>query len=352
MSKRRLIIHAGMRKTGSSAIQEYLFHALDHPEFGYFPTRIPNASLLMTQSFKRDFDQLPQFRGNGWSSKQVQAIRERSRKQFARLASRCKRPTTILSAETVSSFSAEEAADLKDFAGRDFNDIQVVIYIRSPHHRAESVFQERLKNGYARLSDPVPSNFDRLGNTFDEVFGRENVVFRRFSPPEFAGGSVVADFLGFVGIPFTELPETPVNSSLTLPAVQLLYVYRKYFPEFASGDKCLVAQLSKVQGERFRMHPDLIRTVVREKPDSRNWLVSRVGIAPQETLDQDVGVRGESDLLALSGEALAWLEEQLMVQGTDSSVPDDPKGVAHRLRELVAPDGGPGVKPRRFLRRQ
>ncbi|MFV8818291.1 hypothetical protein [Haliea sp. E17] len=351
MNKRKLIIHAGMRKTGSSAIQDYLFSELDDPRVGFFSTGMPNASLMVTHAFKHNFEKMPQFRSAAMGPEQVEATRTRAREQFSRVADRCDKPTTILSAEVISSFSLPELRDLKRFAREHFSHFEVIIYIRAPHNRAESVFQERLKHGLALLTEPVPSNFVSMGNSFDAVFGRENVMFRPFSPGGFPGGSVVADFLGAVGVAYDELPRKSVNSSLSLPAIQLLYVYRQFYPDYHVADKALVQRLFEVPGERFRMHPDLLAEVVRVNPASRAWLESRVGIKPEaEQGGREGAIRDDSGLLALSAAAVSWLEEQSRVRGSPAPAPGDLKRVARLLRTLAGAEEGLGARLRSWLR--
>ena len=60
--KKVLHLHAGFHKTGTTAIQEYLFNADLDPEYTYFHTGIANSSLIMLQAFKQDLFDDPQFR--------------------------------------------------------------------------------------------------------------------------------------------------------------------------------------------------------------------------------------------------------------------------------------------------
>jgi len=351
MGERTLILHAGMRKTGTTAIQEYLFHQLDHPDFGYFSAGIPNASLNLVQGFKRDFQRLPQFRHKQWSEEQAQSVRARARNTFARVAESCDRPTTILSAESVSTFDADETADLRAFAAQFFDDIRVVCYIRPPASRVESVFQERLKVAYARLRSPVFSVFDRFPETLDAVFGCDSVHYRAFAPEEFPDGSIVGDFLRFAGVPYDALPEDRVNTSLSLPAVRFLYIYRKSFPQYSEVDKALVALLGELPGERFRLHPELVDAVITLGPESRQWLRSRVDMSLDDASRpvHKSAVRGEEDLLAVCNDSRRWLRARLRETGCRQSVSGDAERLAAALRALAeARDGGAPLRRSRW----
>lgn len=348
---KRLIMHAGMRKTGSSSIQEYLFRQLDHPDYGYLSAGIANSSQMMMEAFQRNFDQTPSFSYNRWSRAEVDALRANARKEFARIARRCDRPTAILSAESISTFSAQENSDLRDAAKQHFDDIQVVMYIRPLWSRVESTFQERLKTGFAHLTQPVPARFERFETTFDGVYGRENVFYRRFSPGEFRGGSVVGDFLDFAGVPFTELPEEKVNKSLSLAAIQLLYIYRKYYPELSPDDAGLIEALGELEGEKFRLHRSVVEQSIDETARSRAWLQARAGISLWDDRgESDSGIRDESELLDVSRRTLDWLQDRGSGPQFSRLSGADPERTARALRVLAQQSGGTAVQVRRKLR--
>ncbi len=333
----RLILHAGMHKTGTSAIQDYLFHHLEHPEFAYFHDGVPNSSLIMLQAFKHDFAELSNIRAAKISPGRAARIRQRARERVEKKLGSLDAPTVVLSAESLCMFKPEEAADLREMAARHFERIDVVLYLRDVWERVESAFQERLKTRYTSLTKPIPANFQRYEQVFDEVFGADRVTYRRFAPREYPGGTVVADFLDFAGIPHGQLPREQVNTSLSQPAVQLLYLYRKFYPVYADGDRILIEKLAGLRGRKFSVHRALVEEVVREDPNSREWLMRRAGISLWETHRESDGgaIRDESDLLDIPAEALAWLGEQSPAKaGQTFSPSSDPRQLADALRLL------------------
>jgi hypothetical protein len=64
--------------------------------------------------------------------------------------------------------------------------------------------------------------------TFDRVFGQENVIFRKFQPNTFPEGCVTRDFCRLIGISLNPSQIRRANESLRLDAVRLIFAYGKF----------------------------------------------------------------------------------------------------------------------------
>jgi hypothetical protein len=336
VAERTLVIHAGTRKTGTTAIQDYFFHHFDHPEFAYFSAGIPNASMIINRSFAA---RRPGVLGNdsGFIARISRGLaRRRARNRFMACLAKHRGKNVILSAESISSLTQAECADLYEVVSRQFEQVKVIIYFRPARSRMESAYQETLKHRLVNIDKPVTVNFKQSVRKFDKVFGRKNVTLRLFSPTDFPDRNVVNDFLSLVGIEGNVVPSMRSNSSLSLPAVQLLYVYRKAFPVAVSQDKALLKKLAELEGEKFQLHPNLMDNVVNEENANYDWFEKRAGFSLKASPAREgVMVSGESDLLDVSAKALQWLSSQLGDQFSGTLVAEDHSRIAAGMRQLA-----------------
>jgi hypothetical protein len=194
-----------------------------------------------------------------------------------------------------------------------YDNILVYIYLRPIKSRIESAFQEALKTRFRGLDQKFLVVFESLIGKFDKVFGRDNVIVSKYSKDEFPGGDVVGHFLAQIGLDtFNVEPQGSVNSSLSLPAIQLLYIYRLYFPNRDRRDLERVRKLQQLSDDPFRFHSQLYGELVDLRDGDFDWLQNRVGFVLTEVIDADdaIGVREEADLTRVSDTALDWLKSQ------------------------------------------
>jgi len=340
--QRTLILHGGMHKTGSSAIQEYLFRHLEEPGVEYFCFDRPNSSLILLEAFHSCLESLPRYRDMGLTDEDLSAKRAKARRRFQRHLAACRKQTLIISAESFSLLDLADCQDLAEQLRTYYSRIKLVLYVRPLRSRIESAFQQKLKQRWIPLEDKVVINFRKQISNYDAVFGRENVDIRPFHPDIFPGHSVVNDFLQACKLPPAGHFSPRVNVGLSLPAVQLLYIYRLQYSQAGSEDKALLARLSELPGERFRMHRDLVQKVLIERDDSYAWLEERAGVSLEDDSGRDgVEVASESDLLRLEASTLQWLEEQTAGLVTASGQPG-PEAIAAALKTWAMCLQGPG----------
>jgi len=93
----------------------------------------------------------------------------------------------------------------------------------------QSMFQEGVRNGRAVFNPRLlwPRYRHRIGR-LDRIFGRENVTLRKFDPKTLKNGSVVDDLAEFAGIALPPGSAGNTNKSLSLEALALLFVQRKF----------------------------------------------------------------------------------------------------------------------------
>lgn len=307
-----LHLHAGFHKTGSTAIQDYLFNHEPGPGYSYFHAGMANSSLIILQAFKRGLADEPQFRHKNLTPQDVSRIRQRARERIAGIVGVIDQPHTILSAEAIGSLNPGECAELYDFFKGYYREIRVYLYVRPLKSRMESAFQEVLKTRFRDLQQPFPFNFERSIGKFDQVFGEDRVKVNKFARGNFADGNVVKHFLGQVGINPPCNPGEQANTSLSRPAIELLYVYRRFFPRTQEGDAERLRKLGALPGGALHFHSELLgKLLINHEGDSR-WMENRVDFSIGEDIEahDHSAIRSEEDLSAVSPEAIAWLKAQ------------------------------------------
>lgn len=335
------IIHYGMPKTGSSSIQTWLLRGLADPRFHHPTLGQRGSGNIIATSFRDHPEQHHRNRKRGLDRVQLQAEQQKIQDTFAQQLQQARGRTTIYSAELVAGFNAGEFARLCAFIGAHASKICAVGYVRSPVSFMESVFQQRVKSGAGalRMEKNYPGYRERFAKLEREL-GPEQVQYWHFAPADFPGGCVVQDFCARLGIQFDGKPVARANDSLSLPAIRLLYAYRKFGPGFGVGEQAmeenrqLILRLRELQGPRLRFHEQVLRPVLAQNRADIEWMEQRLGVSLDENPRTDEEcVRGEQDLLHFCAQSLDWLAGQLG-QPTAELAGADAAGIAQRLHQL------------------
>lgn len=297
----QLIVHLGLHKTGSSAIQQSLASGLRDPAWCYLAFGRPNGSLAVRQGFDETFARGPR----------RPRVRDRGRRTIADAFANATAERAVVSAESLSALAPADMAEAHAFFARHASDMQAIGYIRPTKSYFESAFQEILKK---RLPGREAFAFDyaRTLDTIDACFGRESVTLIKYARDNLLNGCVVQDFCARVGIAFGADDVRNVNESLSLEAVKLLYLYRLRHPAAAEGDERIVAALADLEGERFALHSELFRKLSRVSPAQTEAVARRIG----EPFDEDVTAHDAVAVPSLealqypSPGALEWLGER------------------------------------------
>lgn len=316
------IIHFGMHKTGSSSIQQSLAERLDDSKFRYLSLGSSNSSGSIAVGFRRNPENYHGSKKRGSTREDLRLERQAIHRNLtaALTSNDARKATPILSAEYVSVMKAGEFGDLCDFFGRHGYDVTAVGYVRSPKGFMESAFQQRLKGGYkafdvANMYPDYRRNFEK----FESVLGKERVRLWHFDTESFPGGCVVQDFCGKIGIRFRPQDVIRVNEGMSLPALSLLYAYRKFGPGYGVGatvireNHLLNTKVAELRGPKLRFHSSLVAPVIEAEREDIAWMEQRLGTSLAEDLARDDGraIRSEEELLTFAPESLQWLAEQL-----------------------------------------
>jgi hypothetical protein len=339
------ILHYGMPKTGSSSIQTWLLRGLEDPRWHYLNLGRRGSGNLLVSAFDPDSAAHPRNRKRGIDdatlARELEEYRASLDTQLAALGTR----RAIFSAERLAGVGEPVLRAICEQLAPACGEIRAVGYVRAPTSFMESIYQQRLKAGNHALRPRqiYPGYRARLGK-FEQVLGREQVEFWRFDPPAFPRGCVVRDFCTRLDIHISPEDLPRVNDSLSLEALRLLYVYRRFGPGYGRGEQAmrentaLKEHLMGLRGPKLRLHAALTAPVLRAEHEDIRWMEERLGCSLAEAPCEDAGaVKAEEDLMRCSAVSLDWLGASL--ERAPLPVDAGPERVAeeiHRLRLKIA----------------
>jgi hypothetical protein len=232
----KIIVHGGMQKTGSSAIQDYLYGL--RPELAEMGVNYPDFNhrehWLVTAAFVGKAENyhhvLRRYKGDDLQGA-VSAARDRLREIVQRSTS--PDDVLLLSHEdmSVAHTAGRMQAFFEEAAGGPV-DITFVAYVRHPVSMLPSNIQQALKS--YRNRSLLPSEWlnphIRRARMLHDLLG-DRLILRPFAPPEEKGWDVIEDFRAvcamLIGRPLPDyVPEKSVNTSMSAQACAVLEMGR------------------------------------------------------------------------------------------------------------------------------
>lgn len=314
------VFHIGMPKTGMTSIQQSLCFGLSDPAFRYLHWQRINCNSQMMLLFNNSSAGRYFSERLGWSARQVRQYKTRVVQDLDKLlAANSAEVCPLISAEPSWHMKESAFTRLRTFMGDRGYAVKNIAYIRPWKQWLESHFQQRVKGGRGLTflpKDHIQLHYRARIQTLDTIFGADQVQILNYVPKQFPEGCVVRDFCQQVGIRADLLQIQRANDTLTLPAVQLLYAYRKFGPGYGRGPQAymeqhlLNQQLLQLDGPPVRFHSSIVEALIDELAPQQPWLEQRLGSAFTEdiyTADDGICIREEADLFAFAPTTLEWL---------------------------------------------
>lgn len=218
--QKKLYVHVGMPKTGTTAIQNFCVanskvlesKGYCYPIFSYKYSGVPavhNGIFLSRRIYDKNGNRQKEIEDQNFSDN-MSLILEKFKKY----------DNVILSDEGIwrgAKWRKELGASLKQIS--EENDFQIVIiaYLRRQDEYLSSLWAQNVKIGHfnsstdtweewlARHDGAAVLDYAQRIDEFIELVGRQNVIVRKYDRESFAGGSILADFLAAIGL---ELDDT------------------------------------------------------------------------------------------------------------------------------------------------
>ena len=312
----KLIVHIGMNKTGSTAIQSslrgasgngYLYPALGEPPYK------PRHEDGFDQVFSSQ-----RFQDNPLGSDEaarIGSIVAAGKEAIRQAAADAGEMPVILSSEGAYRYLLrDDLAALHQFIEPLFDDVQIVAYVRDPFGFTSAAFHNWIK-GHRLAKFELKYQPYRRFRKFDRAFGRDRVHLWKFDRSSFPDGDVVAHFCDSLGL--RRLQSAAVNVTLCRPAVSAIYRLNRLaaenggdLPGHPAARKAVIRGFPHRDWPKFRLSPHVIAPVIDERAQDIEWIEERMGCSLRDDYPAKEGdVTSEADLLHIDPQALEKLRE-------------------------------------------
>lgn len=274
------IIHVGMHKAGSTAIQSafegYDRDGIVYPDLGY-----TNQSIPLYTVFSRRRCEYLIWRNEGLSNFEICERKEFYKRRLIHQLKKNSGNRIILSGEDISGLERDELFMFKSTLEPYVSKFTIVAYARDPASFLKSELQERIKQRPGEICF-APVDYAKRFEKFYEVFGNGAVrIFRYFSRQERSGWNIVDDFARKIGVSAPEKIERQ-NRSLSnlgvsfLALLDVVSASSKYL-EYSITDRNLISKaLQKCAVGSFSIPNYIVSPFVRL--GDIEWLRSNAGI--------------------------------------------------------------------------
>jgi hypothetical protein len=339
-----LIVHYGLAKTGTTAIQftfhqeraRLLEHGLLYPVTGAI--RAHHALTPLYQPFE---DLHPDIRYRFRDDPaQARANARRVWEQIKREVDRKKPERMLISSEFFFTRATAEGQErFRAILSEVSPAIGTCVYVRSPAPHFLSLAQQSAKSA-GTVGPPRPLSVRRNIEVIEAAFGARMLV-RPFEPRQLQDGDVVADMLGRVlDMPALvhDLRPQRLNESLSAEAMAIVSAHRGASYPGLDGvqmpaSRLLIDRLTAIEqaagrSKRPVLKPEVAAAIVRAASDL-HWLRERYDIVFEDVDYGRVDGASIADLEALTGVAdiceldAAWRDEltqKLMQQGLEAQL--------------------------------
>lgn len=336
IKKELCIVHIGMPKTGSSALQESLFNNIIDTRVSYANLPDSNHSGIIFSMFANH----PQSHGihRGRTIIQIEDYNKKNKELLVKGFLSNNSDIEIISGEDIFHIDEHGLRRMKDFLEKYFKNILIVGYIRSPKSFMSSAFQQLVK--FHKLDSfnfsVIYPHYKIKLEKFDKVFNRENVYLWKFDPANFPNNDITLDFCNRLNIETDSKLAIRSNDSISQEAISILFANNIYGKELFIGmdsmriQNKLVEKISKIGTNKFVFSKTLISNILDQYKDDIKWIENRMSISLQEYSNElKSDINSEDELLIFSNETIIELKALIGIDYLkEESISDSPQDVA------------------------
>ena len=265
MSK-KLYLHIGIWKTGTTTIQDTLFlnqdillkHDICYPS-------ISSNHTFLASAFHQTPDNFIVSKSIGLCKEELQKWHQKSLLKFEQELSKASK--SIVSSEFLLELDSHAIERLKVYLEKFFDEIKVIVYIRHPIDHISSAINEQIKQGHYSLDKAY--EIHSKGKEYTKVlrwlniFGKDNMIARPFEKEQFRNQDLVDDFLSLVSPEETLKVKKIANQNVTLsyPAIEIANQLLKFAPSF-SPNRANSDYLFNIKGIKYKVPKNVCQTLL------------------------------------------------------------------------------------------
>lgn len=283
---RRVVLHVGMHKTGTSSIQASLHDAraaLAGQGIIYAPLG-RNHSVPIYDAFSKDDFVHRRHRLRRTTDRVAISDAGKAHRLHLR-ASILEHRTSdfVISGEGIPRLSHMGTHRMVAFLRKFFQRIEVVIFVRPPASFLHSQVQQQIKAGMTleRLaSAKFRINYQEFEKYFD-ILPRDAIRTQVYAPDSLVEGCAVKTFCAVAGLP--EVPVLRANDGLSRPAADFLLVANEILPVFgpdglANPARSRYLVRTRFPGPKFYAARDIVLRGLESSRDDIAWTNQVLGL--------------------------------------------------------------------------
>ncbi len=263
----RVILHAGLSKTGSTTLQDVCAQlrpllaqqGIHYPQFTFEGEPFPNHSIPMTAALTGSATRFGLRLSERFNGREEDVVAS-CRRQFDAALAAGGAATLLLSSEIVEGYGPQVASDLLRRLRACADEVRVVAYVRSPVSALASLLQERARAGSAMIPEGLVGRTREKCERLQKHFGDALTLLNYHEASAAPSGLVGAwfDLLGLDGEALVATAHPPRNTRLCAEAYRLLVAVNTRHPLQGGGLARRAYDLDFLQalpGQRFEV-PD------------------------------------------------------------------------------------------------
>jgi hypothetical protein len=276
-----IYLHVGTAKTGTTTIQHAMFnsrdqlrenYSLNYPglEHNHWGVLIPYTTfdkyLPLQRHILRRLGTLDDYASLG---RKYRKLLEDEKDRYR---------THVLSSEQLLGADADALQGLKTFLCGLGQEVKVLVYVRHPLERLSSHICQRMRSGLEQINElPCTDNITPEIQKYASIFGKSNLIIRRFGERYFTGNDLMCDFTTIVNGTPISIPADRKNVSLSLAAVYMAECGFSVAP-LSSGKRAFDRLLHKIPGKKFMAPRWMAERTLHEYEPGLNYLAEEFGI--------------------------------------------------------------------------
>lgn len=318
---KKAIVHIGLGKTGTSALQIFLsrnieafekHHGIIYPFIIDDPRPFrENHSIFLSSLFMLEAYKTPVNISHGFDTpEKLETINIKTKNALDHLFNQSNADTLLISAEGISTMKKNAFERFVEWIKTYAEEIEIIACVRHPYDGISSEIQQQLKNGKI-LEDiykrPQVKGASKCMRKILLHFQKEQIKSYDFVKATSHPNGIIGKFLETINIPLENLDFSSgkgSNTSMSLEACLLLNSLNKLRPKYQDG-KMGKARFSKdlrffldLPGNKFTIPTTLFEKLSEQIAEEELWLQQHINLSLNKRSTKQIG------MFNLSGEAI------------------------------------------------